>query len=518
MKYAESAYRCKMLKKAALGRMATTIKKLKNQLNFLEEVRQHLGRISHIDPLTRTLLLCGFPNVGKSQFINNISHANVDVQPYAFTTQSLYVGHTMYNNVKWQIIDSPGLLSHELDTRNTIEMQSITALAHLKACVLFLMDISETCGHTIEEQMGLFEGIKPLLAKKPHILVLTKIDIKKTSELDPEQSNKLKQFVNRHNLKVVELSNFEGDAIFQVKKTACDILLKYRLENEDKNVKKNAALKREEEFLRGGVTIFRPTKKRDNKERPAYIPPNLNKEMMEEEGGGNKKMTLKEMEEKYGGAGVFDYPRQERFILEKEEWKYDSVPEIMDGKNIIDFVDPEIEAKLAVLEAEEAKILEEMNLGMEEEYEPREDYVNAYKQIKLKIEEKAIDKRLKRNTRVKSKFKDLKGLKAKLLEKLKPTEKVMQRFKGSNPKRRDLKKILGISADGQELPNEWNNEGAMIDENDTTMLKKRMRQISRSISRKKVLNPQAEETLVDKVSLRLIHCINLSINFRKEKN
>jgi nucleolar GTP-binding protein len=30
-------------------------------------------------------------------------------------------------------------------------MQAITALAHLNASVLYLMDISETCGYTIEQ-------------------------------------------------------------------------------------------------------------------------------------------------------------------------------------------------------------------------------------------------------------------------------------------------------------------------------------------------------------------------------
>ena len=30
-------------------------------------------------------------------------------------------------------------------------------------------------------------------------------------------------------------------------------------------------------------------------------------------------------------------------MLEKDEWKYDKVPEIMDGNNIIDYVDPDIE-------------------------------------------------------------------------------------------------------------------------------------------------------------------------------
>jgi nucleolar GTP-binding protein len=56
-------------------------------------------------------------------------------------------------------------------------MQAITALAHLKACVLFFIDISETCGHTLEEQISLFNNIKPLFTNKPLVLVMTKIDL-----------------------------------------------------------------------------------------------------------------------------------------------------------------------------------------------------------------------------------------------------------------------------------------------------------------------------------------------------
>lgn len=101
MKYADSLYRCKMLKRAALGRMCTLIKKLKGSLSYLEEVRKHLGRLPMIDPNARTLIVCGYPNVGKSSFMNNITHANVDVQPYAFTTQSLFLGHTDYKFASW---------------------------------------------------------------------------------------------------------------------------------------------------------------------------------------------------------------------------------------------------------------------------------------------------------------------------------------------------------------------------------------------------------------------------------
>ena len=66
-------------------------------------------------------------------------------------------------------------------------MQSITALAHLKACILYFIDISEECGATIEQQFNLFNGIKQLFKGKPMVIVLTKTDIKKITELTPEE-------------------------------------------------------------------------------------------------------------------------------------------------------------------------------------------------------------------------------------------------------------------------------------------------------------------------------------------
>ena len=85
--------------------------------------------------------------------MNKLTRAEVDVQPYAFTTKSLFVGHMDYNYLRWQVIDTPGVLDHPLEQRNTIEMQSITALAHLRACVLFFMDLSEQCGYSVAEQV-----------------------------------------------------------------------------------------------------------------------------------------------------------------------------------------------------------------------------------------------------------------------------------------------------------------------------------------------------------------------------
>ena len=52
-----------------------------------------------------------------------VTRADVDVQPYAFTTKSLFVGHMDYRYLRWQVIDTPGILDRPLEERNTIEMQ-----------------------------------------------------------------------------------------------------------------------------------------------------------------------------------------------------------------------------------------------------------------------------------------------------------------------------------------------------------------------------------------------------------
>ena len=103
---------------------------------------------------------------GKSSFINLVTRADVEVQPYAFTTKSLYVGHTDYEYLRWQVIDTPGILDRPFDEMNTIELQSITALAHIKAAIIFFLDISEQCDVDISQQLKIFEGIKPLFSNK----------------------------------------------------------------------------------------------------------------------------------------------------------------------------------------------------------------------------------------------------------------------------------------------------------------------------------------------------------------
>ena len=397
MKFASSLYQCKQLKRAAMGRMCTIIKKLRSSLVYLEQVRQHLSRLPSIDPTTRTLILCGYPNVGKSSFINNLTRANVDVQPYAFTTKSLFVGHMDYKYLRWQVIDTPGLLDHPLENRNTIEMQSITALAHLHAAIVYIVDISEQCGYTIEQQVKLFDSIRPLFANKPIILAANKIDTVKFEDLSDEDKNILDVAGQSAGAPGLLMSTMTGDGVNEVKTTACERLLEKRVEIKMKGSRMTNVRNRLE------VTMPKP---RDGRNRPAYIPEAV---LAKNAATKAKKQALErdddeeDLSENIAGSsssaclgpnsiftGTHQYVRnwvdmgpydqdkdplflfgpewKERYMLKEDDWKWDKIPEIMDGKNVADFYDEgeDLQKMLDLLEKEEDERIQALENAMEE--------------------------------------------------------------------------------------------------------------------------------------------------------
>ncbi|KMT03071.1 hypothetical protein BVRB_8g196300 [Beta vulgaris subsp. vulgaris] len=358
LKYGDSLYRCKCLKVAALGRMCTVIKRIGPSLAYLEQVRQHMSRLPSIDPNTRTILICGYPNVGKSSFMNKITRADVEVQPYAFTTKSLFVGHTDYKYLRYQVIDTPGILDRPFEDRNIIEMCSITALAHLRAAVLYFLDISGTCGYTITQQAALFHSIKSLFMNKPLIIVCNKTDLQSFDNI-PEEDKKLVMEMKSEALKTLvgqggEATNEEGvlltmstlteEGVIAVKNAACDRLLDQRVELKMKSKKINDCLNR--------FHVAMP-KPRDHKERPPCIPPGVLEAKAKEAAEKEKRITERDLEDENGGAGVYSASLKKHYILANDEWKEDIMPEFLDGHNVYDFVDPDILHRLEELEREE---------------------------------------------------------------------------------------------------------------------------------------------------------------------
>ncbi|CAO3644251.1 unnamed protein product [Cunninghamella blakesleeana] len=369
LKFGDSLYRCKQLKKAALGRMATIMKRQKDSLAYLEQVRQHLSRLPSIDPNTRTLLICGYPNVGKSSFINKITRADVDVQPYAFTTKSLFVGHMDYKYMRWQVIDTPGILDHPLEERNTIEMQSITAMAHLRSCIMYFMDLSEQCGYSVEDQVKLFHSIKPLFANKPIVLVINKIDQAKPEDLPSEQRAWIEEIANSENATVLTMSCYKDIGVMDVRNVACDRLLAARVEMKMKSNKINDVINK--------IHLAQP-QNRDGVIRLPNIPDGAKDKVKFEANDPNRPRLEKDLEIENGGAGVYNVDLKKKYLLADDDWKYDVIPEIMDGHNVADFIDPDIEEKLEALEREEERLEQEGYYNEEEEmFDSDEEFKKA---------------------------------------------------------------------------------------------------------------------------------------------
>lgn len=393
IKYGDSLYRCKQLKRAALGRMCTLLKKQKASLEYLEEVRKHLSRLPSIDPNTRTLLVTGFPNVGKSSFMNKVTRADVDVQPYAFTTKALYVGHLDYKYLRWQVIDTPGILDHALEERNTIEMQAVTALAHLQASILFFMDISEQCGFTIEQQLSLFHNIRPLFANKPLVLVANKIDQMRFDQLSADHQQLITSAVEETKAKFFTMSNHSEENVMEVKNYACDELLSHRVNSKVKGNKVADVLNR----LSVAVPVAR-----DNVSREISIPESVLE--ARKNGGANNvpRVLQKDKMNANGGAGVysFDFSEHYKGMLKSDEYTKDAIPEIWNGKNIADFVDADILKRLDALEQEEDEMMANAPVDMEDD-EDVSDLDDEQKDKLARIREKraviVADHRMNKN-------------------------------------------------------------------------------------------------------------------------
>lgn len=171
-----------IVRKQCFGRLSSIIDSVSKDLIFLNEARNKLRKLPsvHDEP---TIIVAGYPNIGKSSFVTKVTGATPEIAPYPFTTKGVSIGHFFIDSERYQVMDTPGLLDRPMSQRNEIELQAITALKNLDAVVLFIIDASETCGYEIADQKSMLEEVKSEF-RLPVLVAANKSDLPQFKELD----------------------------------------------------------------------------------------------------------------------------------------------------------------------------------------------------------------------------------------------------------------------------------------------------------------------------------------------
>ncbi len=180
----------KEVRREAYGRIVSVVKRINEELDFLDFAKRELKNMPNIDFNAVRVVIAGFPNVGKSTLLNNITDATPKVANYPFTTQGLQIGNYERGYKKYQIIDTPGLLDRSINDMNEIELNAIAALEHLGNIIIFIFDPSETSGFHMENQYLLYSEIKKVF-ETPMICLFNKTDLLEDKSIIEEYSNKI---------------------------------------------------------------------------------------------------------------------------------------------------------------------------------------------------------------------------------------------------------------------------------------------------------------------------------------
>jgi len=165
------------------GRMSSVVRQVNKELVLLAKAENIIRKFPDVHDIP-TVVIAGYPNVGKSSLLRCLSKAKPKIAQYPFTTKEIHVGHieqkVKYETRRFQLIDTPGLLDRPLEKKNDIEKQAIAALTHLAGIIVFVLDPSETCGYSLDDQKGLLSQMKKMFKDSVFIIVENKMDFKKT--------------------------------------------------------------------------------------------------------------------------------------------------------------------------------------------------------------------------------------------------------------------------------------------------------------------------------------------------
>jgi nucleolar GTP-binding protein len=175
-----------------LGKISSHFKKEKEIFEKLQKARNFINNLPTFEQIY-TAAIAGYPNVGKSTLMKNITGSDVEIQNYPFTTKGLMFGYIVESNLKQvQLIDTPGLLGRHKN--NSIEQRAQIVLHDYCDLIVFVIDFTTTCGYNADQQLSLFKNTAKL--DKELVIYLSKKDLydEEIEEILEENMKYLKKY------------------------------------------------------------------------------------------------------------------------------------------------------------------------------------------------------------------------------------------------------------------------------------------------------------------------------------
>lgn len=166
-----------------------------------------------------TVTLVGFPSVGKSTLLNQLTGAQSEVGAYAFTTLSVVPGIMEYKGASIQILDVPGLVKGAASGRG--RGKEVIAVIRNSDLVLFLLDVFQDTHLDVLREELYNAGIR--IDQDPPDVVIRKkdrggIQINSTVDLtlDEETIRTVLDEYRIHNATVLIRENITVDQLIDV--------------------------------------------------------------------------------------------------------------------------------------------------------------------------------------------------------------------------------------------------------------------------------------------------------------
>jgi small GTP-binding protein len=167
-----------------------------------------------------TVIIVGFPSVGKSTLLNAITKARSATAAYAFTTLTCIPGLLEHKHAKIQVLDVPGIISGAAS--GTGRGKEVLACAQSADLVLLVVDVFHL-EHLAVLQKEVYDAHLRLNKRKPAVRIVRKerggIDIGSTvklTKMDEATIKGIMQEFRLNNASVVLRDNIDADELIDV--------------------------------------------------------------------------------------------------------------------------------------------------------------------------------------------------------------------------------------------------------------------------------------------------------------